>query len=354
MNVLILTAKCGMGHYSASEAIKETLLADNEEINVKIVDFFEYLFPQFSHIIYGSFNFMVQKCSSIYNTLYQLTSRENRTPLVDFISNKIKKLIESNNVDLVISTFPVCSRYVSLYKEFNKYIPLYTFITDVSANTEWISKNTDLYCVASPKTKLDLVRNGVPSGNILITGIPVKNVFKHLVTNYKINSKREILVMGGGLGILPSVDYTITELSHKENIHITIIAGKNKNLIQKYKDKENITIVGYTNKVYEYMENSDLIITKAGGITLFEAIYARTPLYIITPFLNQELGNAKFIEENRIGRVSWNKKYKITEDIYSLVNNKRLLNSMKHNMTELRLGLDNLYIAEFNSKSNGN
>ena len=41
----------------------------------------------------------------------------------------------------------------------------------------------------------------------------------------------------------------------------------------------------------DYLKESDVIITKPGGITTFEAIKARTPLYVIEPTLEQELGN---------------------------------------------------------------
>ena len=51
----------------------------------------------------------------------------------------------------------------------------------------------------------------------------------------------------------------------------------------------------YTNKINEYMRNADLIVSKSGGITLFEAIYSETPIYVVNPFLMQEVKNARFI-----------------------------------------------------------
>lgn len=345
MNVLILTARCGMGHYSAAEAIKEELINKNENINIKVVDIFDYLFPHFSHVIYGSFDFMVQKCSSIYNNLYQITSRKDTTHLIPFVLNKIRNLIQDGNIDLVISTFPACSRYVSIYKEINKTVKLYTFITDINPNLEWISKNTDLYCVASDETKDTLVKNGVNKNKIIITGIPVKSKFKmDESVCYSISCKKEILVMGGGLGLLPSINTTLKELSNDDSLHITVIAGKNERLKRKYKNQKNITILGFTDKVYKYMKTSDLIVTKSGGITLFEAIYSKIPLYIIKPFLDQEVANAKFIEKQKVGVVSWDKKSKIADQIKSLLNNNKKLNDMKNNMLGIQINLDKLPI----------
>lgn len=80
----------------------------------------------------------------------------------------------------------------------------------------------------------------------------------------------------------------------------------------------------------------DLLVTKAGGITIFEAINASTPLYILRPFLAQEIGNAEYIEQNNIGQVMWTKYSDASSDILSLLNNPSLLRTMKKNMDEIR------------------
>ena len=83
------------------------------------------------------------------------------------------------------------------------------------------------------------------------------------------------------------------------------------------------------------MKRADLLVTKAGGITTYEAIASKTPLYVIKPFLEQEFGNAKYIEEHNIGRVLWNKDSDEVEDILNLIGNDKLLQTMKENMARL-------------------
>ena len=55
--------------------------------------------------------------------------------------------------------------------------------------------------------------------------------------------------------------------------------------------------------MYELLEESDLIITKPGGATLFEAIYANTPVIVKSPKVGQEIENAKFIIDKGIGLI---------------------------------------------------
>ncbi len=110
--------------------------------------------------------------------------------------------------------------------------------------------------------------------------------------------------MGGGLGLLPKSEQFYKELNSLEGVKTTVITGNNKKMYYKlYGRYENIEVVGYTNEVYKYMKDSDLIISKPGGITLFETIYSELPILAFNPFLQQEIDNASFILNNEIGRI---------------------------------------------------
>ncbi|MDE5889320.1 MAG: hypothetical protein K2H20_04805, partial [Bacilli bacterium] len=178
MNILILTGKFGFGHTSAAISIKEKIKQEHPNYNVQIIDFIEYLFPVISKGIYGTFNFLVNKCCALYNFLNKIGSKNGSAPLKSFIVKKIDRLLIENNIDTVISVFPVCSQYISAYKKMRKSnIVLNTCITDVDVHEEWISDETNLYFVAVEMTKYNLINMGVDSEKIVISGIPVKNSF---------------------------------------------------------------------------------------------------------------------------------------------------------------------------------
>lgn len=329
-----------MGHLSAATAIQEEILDKYPLAQVEVLDLIDYLFPAYSQIIYNSFNFLVRHCSFIYNCLNKVASRFSGTPLKTVMLNNIKRLIEQNKTDLVVSTLPICSQYISAFKETAKNsVPLYTYVTDISIQEEWISKNTDLYFVGAQATKNSLVSKGVDPEKIIISGIPVKQKFRqenaHQLMN--VHTKKEILIMGGGLGLIPFSDVFLDTLSRNDQINVTIITGKNQKLFQQLNEKyPAFHIIGYTTDVHIYMKNADLIITKSGGITTFEAINIGTPLYILKPFLCQEVGNAEYIEQQNIGRVRWSNDFNIGTDLLSLLENPRLLQIMRSNMQNLR------------------
>ena len=93
-----------------------------------------------------------------------------------------------------------------MYKETKKSnIPLYTYITDITAHNEWLGKETDMYFVGSKETKDELIQKGVEEDKIQICGIPVRQAFKN---NNAVEQKhkKEILIMGGGLGLIPGIE----------------------------------------------------------------------------------------------------------------------------------------------------
>lgn len=347
MNILILTAKCGMGHYTASLSLKQEL--ENSNTHVEVLDFFDLIFPKLKTLIYGSFNFLVTKCSHIYNFFYRFSAHSNFAPFKKIMKKRIEKILNEKNIDIVISTFPVCSQYVSAYKKLNhSNLKLYTYITDIDVNKEWLTSETDAYFVASNETKLQMLHLGISEKQIKVIGIPVRKEFKQ---NCSAKRKNEIVVMGGGLGLLPYMEQTLKTLSQNPNLHITLLAGKNQKLFDKYHNQfKNMTVVGYTNQVHQYLSKAELIITKAGGITLFEAIHSKTPLYILYPFLSQEIGNAKFIEKNGIGKVVWNKNENAASNILDLLENPQELEFMQKNMQNIQNTLEALTVLDIYQK----
>lgn len=349
MNILILTGCFGMGHYKASEALKENLRTINPNANIYTVDIIDYMFPKSNKLIYKLFNIMVGRCCKIYNILNKLAEKWGAVPFKNSGIKKIEKMLKEYDVDLIVSTFPLSSKYISIYKgKTGSKILLYTYITDIVVNDEWIAENTDLYFVGSNKTKKLLESRGVEKNKIIISGIPVAKKFNKKENVNKNTDKKEILIMGGGLGLITFSDNLLNKLTENLNISVTVITGKNNKLRKRLEKKyKNINVIGYVDNVEYYMKKADLLITKPGGITTFEAIYCQTPLFIICPSLIQEIGNAKFIDEENIGHVIWSKKRNEIYSIDKLIEDETVLEKMKNNMFNIKSNLSDICPKEY-------
>ena len=338
MKLLILTGKFGMGHYSVSEAIGQEISSRDSNIEVSIVDILDYLMPTASKILYKSFNTLVTKWSNLYNFV-NINNEDNNIKTFNYFFVKgLDRLFLEFNPDIVISTLHISSQYISKYKSLKKSnIPLFTFITDISSHSEWIHKNTDFYFVGDISIKKSLIDKGIDENKIIVSGIPVKQGFKDKIIKFDKNKSKESLIMGGGLGLISFNKNLFESLNNEKNIKTTVITGNNKKMFEQLKSKyKNIEVLGYTNKIDFYMKRADLIISKSGGITLFEAIYSETPIYVVNPFLLQEVKNAKFIEKRKIGQVVWNEEMDIAKDILSLINDDKAILKMKSNMKKVK------------------
>jgi len=246
--------------------------------------------------------------------------------------------MRDNKPDIIISTLPLCARTISAYKEISKIdIPLITCVTDISMHNEWIAPNTDIYFVPTRSIKENLIRKNISEDRIYVVGVPVRQEFKDIRYDPKNTREKHILIMGGGLGLLPDLDMIMESLERDPLIKTTIITGSNKKAYNELQGKyKNTEVLGYVDRVGDYMKEADLMISKAGGITLFESIYSHTPMFVIKPFLAQEKANAHFIEDNNIGRVVWNKKDLSPNSIMNLIYNELELRNMRKNTVAMK------------------
>ena len=124
-------------------------------------------------------------------------------------------------------------------------------------------------------------------------------------------------------------------------MQIIAIAGKNKkmklnfeNIVQKYNRNDDVAIFQYTTRVPEFMNISDLVVTKPGGLTTTESLASQLPMVIINPIPGQEEENAEFLVEN--GIAIWIKKNdNVVEVLDQLFNDEQKLESMKENTQKL-------------------
>ncbi len=372
MKILILTAKFGMGHLSASNAIKEDILKFDKNADVKVVDFYEYSMPFLSKYIYKGFNLLIKFGKELYKLYY--SENDKKSANIDLLTRKLaascKDIVDEERPDVIVSTFPMISKGVGYFKKINNSnISLVTCITDISSHYEWITENTDKYLVPCTEVRDELIDKGIDADKLLVYGIPVAEKFKknfdklsrqRFVSSYNkvvemsvYRNKKELLIMGGGLGVLPKNEDFYKKLDAETNLHTTIVAGKNEDLYNMINGKyDNITVLGYTDKVDKLMEKADCVVTKPGGITMFEAIYSLTPIISFSTDLPNELHNIDFIKGNNFGIALTESAEESVDTIVDFVNNFSTINNMKNSMKRFVYSLENGYFADYISREN--
>ena len=338
MEILILTGKFGMGHWSAALSIQEQL--EREGHQAQVVDFFAYALPETAPALYRGFNLLVTYGGGIYNLFHRMKrNAEGEVPLASQFTRRLAGLLAVTRPDVVVSTHPVCSGVVARYKaERTSALPLVTCVTDITSHSEWIHPGTDRYLVAGEDVKTALVRKGVDAERVTVTGIPVRAQFSSELR--RMDSPRQLLIMGGGLGLMPRKDSFYEALNALPGVHTTILTGKNQKLYDRLAGKyENIEVVAFTDRVYEYMGRAHLMLSKPGGITTFEAIAAQLPMLAWEPFLEQERENARFLVAHGLGRVVPKDEEDCLAAIRACIHDDVLLERMSAAMGEMNTAL---------------
>lgn len=332
MKILILTSKFGMGHYSAAKSIEQKLCKNFSFDEIKLVDIFEHTYKEFCEVIYKSYSLLINKGASLYNLAYKKATKntgENHTIALirKNLYEHVSRLLQKERADLIISTYSVSSMLISEYKQKTKSdLPLITVITDINPHDTWVNPLTDWYLVADASTKEYLQAIGISPSKIRISGMPLGEDFEKKIgksgfdrANHKMsnrmreensatavgtNPKKHLLIMGGGLGLIPKDLDFYQRINSIDSLHTTVVTGKNERLYRKLRNRfDNIEVLGFCHDICERMSRADILLTKSGGITTFEAICTQTPMVIFKPFLEQEIPNADFIKKENIGIV---------------------------------------------------
>ena len=337
MRILILTGKFGMGHLSAAQALQEQLRQDGHQADT--VDLFAYAMPELAPAMYRAFNLLVTFGGAFYNLYHVLTANSAGDGRGNGLIDALDALLDEYRPDVVVSTHPICSAAVSRYKqEGPSGLPLVTCVTDVTCHSEWLHPGTDCYLVASETVRQGLAAKGVDPDAVVVSGIPVSGRFQPAQRDR--SRRRELLIMGGGLGHMPRRDSFYQALDALPSVHTTILTGKNEKLFRRLNGRyENIEAVPFTTKVNEYMSRSHLMLSKPGGITCFEAIAARLPILAWQPFLKQEQENADFLVRRGMARIAAKDEEECLAAIRETIYDDEALSAMERAMDEAAAAL---------------
>ena len=120
MNILILTGKFGMGHWSAAQSLRQQLLGSRPGASVEVVDFPAYALPNLSGVLYKCFNLLVTHGRHIFNMYYRITGKGHpdvHPPFEGVFMERLTQLLSRQRPDVVIATHPLCAQLVSRLKE---------------------------------------------------------------------------------------------------------------------------------------------------------------------------------------------------------------------------------------------
>ncbi|MFC0215134.1 glycosyltransferase [Paenibacillus chartarius] len=351
-HVMILTASYGDGHLQVSNALKQRL-AQYGIKNVQIVDLMKEAHPLLNSIstkLYLKSTVTSQYGLDYYGWSYYVT-RDTRTDgsigkYFNYLGKrKLKALIEQTRPDVIISTFPFGAA-ADIGRELG--IPACVVITDYALHMRWTHPDTDRYYVATEELKTELLlKRAATAERVKVTGIPIRPAFLEASASgcrYLPGwnpSKRLVLISAGSYGVLHHIEELADRLRHQDHCDVAIVCGRNQKMENKLKQlfagNEGVHVFGYVEHIHELMALSTCIVTKAGGITLSEALALKLPVFIYKPFAGQEKENAKYFAEMGMAHVAANI-HELEEQLHRFLSDSAVAYGMKSRMAAVHKG----------------
>jgi len=319
--VLILYAPLGVGHGSAANALAEIFSLKYPDIEVKNINVLDFVPDLFKQGLPWAYNQATSRIPILYKWIYSYYNYKSTSKHLSNLSRIILKkskfieFLKDFRPDFIVSTNPLSMQLVSLTKEKELLDILSANVcTDFGFYPLWHNKDVNYYFVTNEEIKKSLVKYGVAVDKIKVTGIPISLKFNEKLNREKIikedlnfNPLNPILLIVGGRIIYRNLLKVIHGIKNKnKNVQFIIVAGRDKVLEEKIKDSEIINdplirVFGFINNLEDYMSVADLILTKAGGLTVSECLVKNLPMVFNSIIPGQEEDNVKYIVKQGVG-----------------------------------------------------
>ena len=324
--ILILSSDTGGGHRSAAMAIVAGVqkffhgqsyavrvvraVEESHEVTAKLVRFYNWVLRNKQHwmkYLYWAVNRFRPETREFF---YKRT--------VGFFIDLFERWCPHVVVSVHPLTQHVIARVMKELKLADK-IPLVTVVTDPCYGfwRGWACDDVRLYLVASEEARQQLIDYGVAPERIKISGMPVHPKFEFpgekaaQAARSALGLDPEtftVFVNAGwaGGGNIPGI---FRELVRGElDVQAIFLAGKNEELraeAETIASEANfpVKVIGYSEHVEQLMSAANVMISKLGGLTTFEAFACRLPIIAdaTTPPMPQEAGAANLIVKRGAG-----------------------------------------------------
>lgn len=308
INVLILSCHTGGGHDAAASALAEGFRRAGHRAVQR--DFFglhsEKAAAAASDIYVGTVNHSPRFFQALYRVGSAISSPRRHSPVYyanAYFAPALEAMLKTEPFDLAVSTHIFPAHALTWLKARGRTeIPFAGVMTDYTCIPFWEETRCDLYITPHPDLTDGIVRRGIPAEKIVPLGIPVSPTLSDEQPGREVLGLQKdgplVAMLSGSMGhgdLGAIVDALLRDGG--PDLQIAVIAGRNEKLKQelesRYASAPRVFIKGFEN-MPPWLQNSDVLITKPGGLTITEAAAVRVPLVLANAIPGCETANQEF------------------------------------------------------------
>lgn len=365
---LFLYLTTGAGHISTARVLKEQILKQNPDAEVVMVNGFDKANilgkVGFELLYFWATNFF----HGLFPLIYDISQRRFFVTLVSKLMrfhtvHYLKKVFKREQpTDIVSFHFALSPFAKSAVIRLHKKVNITVMVTDpFTVPNAWFWDRSLDYLVYSEEAKQTGIAQKVPAEQITVVPFVMNPKFQEPFDSKDIlalrkkhgfdQSKKTVLLVGGGDGLPGAVDIVNKCVLRKARFSIAVVCGKDMGKyaylesLKRLYPKLDLHVYGFVNYLDELIKLSDCVVMKAGPATLLEALSCRKPIIISRYIHNQELGNMRFAVQNKVG---WfiQKPAKIYDKIEEIFEDNDFDSRMAKNFDALKIDADSSKIAK--------
>ncbi len=313
MRVLVLTAHYGSGHRMAAKGLVQALQHLGVEyslsdINFSVIDIVES--GGFTEKASSrAYEVLMRRGHLLWKALYgaHFLAASPFRRLYRFQVRNFVKLVEEWRPDAIISTHFLTSLIGAMYHE-RTGRPSFTVVTDFTVHPLWVWEGTTRYYVGLESTAREEALRG---RDVRVTGIPLRRDFWDPPTKEEARRElgypvgRKVVLVSAGSYASVKVEPLLLRLKEMGAFAV-LLAGKRRDAYDRfvsfYRERGiEGAVYPFIDFVPKVMAASDLFITKAGGVSVAEALAVGLPMVFVNNMPGQEQINARIVEEKGAG-----------------------------------------------------
>lgn len=319
MRVLLLSCNTGGGHNSAATAVMEEFI--NRAVVCDRADALAFISEVHSEIVSNGHSYIYRHLPQLFGVGYRFEEKHPPKFIYDQMTLGAKKLaqhVTDGCYDAIVCTHMFAAMMVTeARKKHGVTIPQYLVITDYCAYPGTEMVDVEHFFIPAASLTPAYTDLGVDARRLVASGIPVHPAF--MLPADKRSARRKlhlpetgkvVLLFSGSIGcgrlhrVAPELERQLPD-----DTTLVIVCGNNHRLHKQLKRvcTAKTVVLGFTNRIYDYMTAADLCISKPGGLSVTELLVKQVPMVLMLSVPGCESRNQEFFvgHDAAIGTDNW-------------------------------------------------
>jgi len=237
------------------------------------------------------------------------------------ITARFVRRLASSPPDLIVATHFLSADVCSAGRQAGWLsAPLVVIVTDFHPHRFWISRHADAMVVSTHEAAALLRQRGVAASRIHVQGIPIARAFESaadrdaLRQRFQLAPARQTVLVTSGGTTVGQFERVVEALLSLEpalpgRLQLLVVCGEDEATRRRLSERAArsrtpMRVFGFVEFMADLMAVSDVIVTKAGGLTVSEAVGRGVPLVLYHIIPGQELLNARYVAQHGAGIIA--------------------------------------------------